>query len=336
MPLSVKKQKEILDAMIDMAESNYSLTEIVNHMAESGAFGKHFAVVYEEYHRTTDFGEALTVAGIFSPEVVSIIKSTYATNLLNSFYRAKEYIDMVEFSRRQLKKSLVYPSALVVFANVMFYIITFFLVPRFYNSLFQPLHLKPGVVLSFYLFWKNHWYLAVSVNAAVYAGLYFALKTGLLHRIGRMIPGIKKFLYLHETSVFFSILSVIYNTTYEIKRALIDACLYTSPRTREMIPLVENYEQHQDAVFEEFVASGIWTEVQRDSVLTGLKTGQLPDVLARLAKRERIKYEEFMETFPTVMEVLSLVFVVSTVALMIASVYLEVVMTGSKIIHAVR
>ena len=322
--------------LVALLEAGLNLVAAIETLAEkeeAAETGQVLARILERLHRGTAFSAALEeFPGVFPPLYVATVRSNERTGgLAESLTRYTKYRIQMDQVRSKLGSALIYPALLFVVGGAVALFLLFYVVPKF-RRIFEDM----GTNLPFFSRVLVDWGAAVENHGALIAlllaGLIFAAGSVLSRPAvrGRImlqflaLPAIGERLRIYQYARFYRTLGMLQRSGVPLAGALeMASSLLTDalrPAMREASRMVREGVAFSDAMRD----NGLTTPIAYRLLRVGEHSGDMPEMLDRIASFHEEQLARWVEWFTRLFEPLLMAAIGVVIGLIVVFLYMPI------------
>ncbi len=322
-----------LVALLEAGLNLVAALETLAEKEESPQTSQILSRILERLHRGTAFSEALEeFPHVFPPLYVATVRSNERTgSLAESLTRYAKYRIQMDHVRSKLSSALIYPALLFIVGSAVALFLLFYVVPKF-RRIFEDM----GTNLPFFSRMLVDWGAAVENHgvllALLLAGLIFAAGSALSRPgvRGRLmlrflaLPAVGEHLRIYQFARFYRTLGMLQRSGVPLAGALeIAASLLTEglrPAMRNAGRAVREGIAFSDAMRDNRLTTPIAYRLLR----VGEHSGEMPDMLDRIASFHEEQIARWVEWFTRLFEPLLMASIGVVIGLIVVFLYMPI------------
>jgi general secretion pathway protein F len=307
-----------LNAMADQVE-NPKLTKILTQVRERVNEGSSLAAALQEFPR------------IFPPLYTNMISAGEASGALELvLLRLADYSESQVRIMNRIRSAMIYPAVMTLVCIAITSILLTFVVPKFvsiFQELKQTLPLPTRVLIGTSNFVRSWWYLILlAVGVAVFLLLrYKATPRGrkLYDRLLLRMPVFGKLVLMGVIIRFSRTLSTLLSSGVPLLQAMdIISRVVNNSIFEEAISSAKESVTEGASLSQPLKQSGIFPPIVIHMVASGEQSGQLEDMLSKVADIYEGEAETMASTLTSLLEPLLILFMAVIVAFIVISILL--------------
>lgn len=296
---------------------------------------KNYQRIFKKLMYSLTMGDSFSTALSKQPEsfpklLINMIKTSEMTGQLpETLDDMAEYYDSIEKTRKQLVNAMMYPSIVFVFAIAVIIFIMLYVVPQFteiYDSMEVTIPTFTQVVMNVSNFLKNNAIQILLVIIVVLSVILILIKNVKKFRKGYQylimhIPVIKDVVIYSEVATFSkTFASLLANNVFITDSMDILSKLSNNEIFKELIyETIENLGKGE-RVSKAFKNHWAFPIPAYEMLVTGEKTGQLPEMMAKVAVYYQNEQENIVTRLKAFIEPILIVFLTVVVGVIVLSI----------------
>ena len=265
----------------------------------------------------------------FPPILINMVEAGEATGSLeNSFERMAVHFEKTAKTKALIKKAMIYPIVVSFIALAVVIIMLVFVIPSF-MTMFDDMEVEmPAITMALVDlsdFCKSKWYLILAVLAIVIAGLKCYKKTPqgkmFFSKLVLKLPVVGKFVTKSQSASYSRTLSTLISSGIPMVEAIdITGRTLTNEVFKQTVLGAKEDVERGIALSVHLEASGVFPPMVHHMTKIGEETGNLEEMLVKVADYYEEEVEVGTETLTTAIEPLIIVLLAVVVAIMIFAV----------------
>lgn len=269
----------------------------------------------------------------FDRMYVDLVRAGEAGGVLYAVLdRLAEYTEKSEKLRRKVKGALTYPAVVISIAVVIVWVILTFVVPEFAKTFAEAgksLPLPTRILLGISDAIRYYWYLFVFAGVSVVFGFKFAMKDPKFQRYWDgfilKVPLFGDLIMKSAVSRFSRTLSMLFVSGIPIIQALQIVSHVTGNRMiTEALLAVSDAIASGDNFADPLKRSGVFSPLVVQMVAVGESTGNMGDMLSKIADFYEDEVEVVVDALSTLIEPLMIVFLGVVLGFVIIALFLPI------------
>jgi type IV pilus assembly protein PilC len=295
------------------------------------------ATLAESVESGSTFSEALAQhPGVFNKLYVNMVKAGELGGVLEIVLaRLAEFQEKAQKIKGKVKSAMVYPVVVLTIAMLILSFLLVFIVPKFQKIFAEALPGQdlPGItlfVIGASNIMINYWYLVLGTVAGVVIGykIFAATPFGaiLLDRIALRLPVFGDLLSKTAISRFARTLGTLISSGVPILQAL-NITRETSDNhvVSTAIARIHDSVKEGESVVGPMEASGVFPPMVTSMVQVGEDTGQLPDMLVKVADVYEGEVDNVVSSLTSVLEPIMIVMLAVIVGVIVIALFMPMV-----------
>ena len=283
------------------------------------------------------FSEALAQhPGIFNKLYVNMVKAGELGGVLEIVLtRLAEFQEKSQRIKGKVKSAMIYPIVVLCIAVVILTFLLIFIVPKF-QKIFEdalPGQQLPGItlfVISLSNIFVNEWYIVLGVVAAVVIGfkVFSASAAGsiVLDRLVLKLPIFGDLMSKTAISRFSRTLGTLISSGVPILQALnITRDTAGNHVVATAITKIHDSVKEGESVVGPMESSGVFPPMVTSMVQVGEETGQLPDMLVKVADVYEGEVDNVVTGLTSILEPIMIVFLALIVGVIVVALFMPMV-----------
>ena len=288
--------------------------------------GIYQSIVYE-LTMGSSFSEAMNKQGsVFPPLLVNMLKAAEATGELEeTLDDMVDYYTDIESTRKEMISAMTYPALVTVFAMGVIAFILMYVIPQFsdiYDSMDVEISGLTQFLLNLSMFLQNYFFIIILVIAliiivivAIYKKLMKFRKT--MQTIFMKMPILGNIIIYNEMTVFAKTFSSLLRNNVNITESIdILSKITNNEIYKEIMITTINNIAVGDRISEAFKDHWAIPEVSYYMIVTGESTGQLAEMMSRVAAFYQEQHRNLIANLKSMIEpvmIISLAVIVGTI-----------------------
>lgn len=291
-----------------------------------------------------NFSEALTQhPKIFDNLFVNMVRAGEAGGVMEVvLLRLAEFQEKSQKIKSKVLFAMVYPGVVLSIAMLILAAMLVFVVPQF-EKIFKdtlngkPLPLITEYVVEFSRFMVNEWYIVIGILVGFYFGIGFFFSTAIgksiFDKVILKVPGFGNLVLKTGVARFSRTLGTLINSGVPILQALnITRDTAGNGVIAEAINKIHDSVKEGESVVGPMEATGVFPAMLVSMVQVGEETGQLPDMLLRVA----VVYEEEVDNAVTALTTLLEPIMIVLLAVVVGTIVIALFLPMISLISAVQ
>lgn len=300
--------------LLALLEAGLNVVEALQTLAEKESKSAHRAVLAGLLEALAR-GEALSQAvahfpEFFSPLYVATVRSSERTgNLKDALVRYIAYQEELEVVRRKAFSALLYPAILLVVGTLVLAFLVFYVVPRFarvYEDISTAVPLFSSLLLSFGRWVDAHAGIVATALGAAVAGSVYALSKDrwrasvVAHFWG--LPGFGQRMKVYQLARFYRTVGMLLRAGIPAIKALEMAAGLLAANLRPQLSAALASVNEGRTISSSLTAAGLATPVATRMMVVGERSGQMAELMDRIARFYDDETTRFVDAFTRVLE----------------------------------
>jgi len=235
--------------------------------------------------------------------------------------------------RKKVKSAMVYPTVVVSVAFVIVWVLLTFVVPSFQKMITSQGGTMPPLtqfVMDLGNALSNHWFLTIVLIAAVIFGIRFLFKNAktkaALDRVVFKLPKIGSFVKIVTVSRFARTFGTLMASGVPILQAMtITRDTLDNVVLREALDRVHDRVRDGDTLAQPLEQSKVFPPMVCSMVQVGEETGQLPEMLNRVADNYDEEVDNAVGALTSIIEPLLIVFLAIVVGTIVIAMFMPII-----------
>jgi type IV pilus assembly protein PilC len=313
--------------LIHKQERNPYFKEVLGNIADSVSQGNNFSEALQAHPK------------VFDRLFVNMVKAGEAGGVLDKVLdRLAKFREKAQRIQKKVKAAMVYPGVVVTVAIVIVYILMVKVVPSFEKMLEgQKANMPPltKYVVMFSKLLTEFWYITPVAIFGVYSGLKWWLSTPkgkeIFDRIVFKLPKIGTFVQIVSVSRFARTFGTLMASGVPILQSI------TITRdTLDNVVIAKSLERVHDRVRDgeplsvPLEQSGVFPQMVTSMIQVGEETGQLPEMLNRVADIYDEEVDNAVTALTSIIEPVLIVFLAVVVGTIVLAMFLPLIALITK------
>ena len=313
--------------LIHKQERNPHFKEVLGNIADSVSQGNNFSEALQAHPK------------VFDRLFVNMVKAGEAGGVLDKVLdRLAKFREKAQRIQKKVKAAMVYPGVVVTVAIVIVYILMVKVVPSFEKMLEgQKANMPPltKYVVMFSKLLTEFWYITPVAIFGVYSGLKWWLSTPkgkeIFDRIVFKLPKIGTFVQIVSVSRFARTFGTLMASGVPILQSI------TITRdTLDNVVIAKSLERVHDRVRDgeplsvPLEQSGVFPQMVTSMIQVGEETGQLPEMLNRVADIYDEEVDNAVTALTSIIEPVLIVFLAVVVGTIVLAMFLPLIALITK------
>jgi type IV pilus assembly protein PilC len=283
------------------------------------------------------FSEALSLhPGIFNKLYVNMVKAGELGGVLEIVLtRLAEFQEKSQKIKGKVVAAMVYPIVVLVIASAILSFLLVFIVPKFQQIFAEALPGKPLPGITLFVIGCSHllvsqWYYVIGFIVAVVFGYKILASTAvgimILDRIALRIPIFGDLISKTSIARFSRTLGTLISSGVPILQAL-NITRETSGNTvvANAIGRIHDSVKEGESVVGPMEASGVFPPIVTSMVQVGEETGQLPDMLVKVADVYEAEVDNVVTGLTSILEPIMIVMLAVIVGTIVIALFMPMV-----------
>ncbi len=319
----------LLDAGLSLVEALETLTEKEEHPAVRKTLTQIISSLYE--------GHSLSYAleqfpKDFPPLYVATVRASEKTgSLAEVLSRYVVYQNQMEGVRRKVVTSSIYPLVLAAAGGLVMVFLMVFVVPRFshiYEDLGSDLPFMSRLLMHWGHFLDENWKLLMTGGIALAGGLLFAATRPVSRQWAEQklwqLPALGKRLHLYQMARFYRSLGMLLQGGMPIIAALHLVGGLLQPMMRGQLALASTSIREGGSISQAMDKYGLATPLASRLLRVGERTGQMGEMMERIAAFYEDETARWVERFIKLFEPLLMAFVGLVIGVIVVLMYFPI------------
>jgi len=313
--------------LIHKQERNPHFKEVLGNIADSVSQGNNFSEALQAHPK------------VFDRLFVNMVKAGEAGGVLDKVLdRLAKFREKAQRIQKKVKAAMVYPGVVVTVAIVIVYILMVKVVPSFEKMLEgQKANMPPltKYVVMFSKLLTEFWYITPVAIFGIYSGLKWWLSTPkgkeIFDRIVFKLPKIGTFVQIVSVSRFARTFGTLMASGVPILQSI------TITRdTLDNVVIAKSLERVHDRVRDgeplsvPLEQSGVFPQMVTSMIQVGEETGQLPEMLNRVADIYDEEVDNAVTALTSIIEPVLIVFLAVVVGTIVLAMFLPLIALITK------
>lgn len=319
----------LLDAGLSLVEALETLAEKELRVEIRKTLTQIIASLYEGH--TLSFALEKSQAN-FPPLYIETIRASEKTGALSEvMMRYISYQKKLDSVRNQVVSALIYPVLVTAVGMLVMLFLMLYVVPRFsriYADIGTNLPLMSKLLMNWGLFLANHgWQVLTSsiflLGLAIYAAIRPASRQWFMHRLWQM-PGVGTRLRLYQMARFYRSLGMLLRGGMPVMPALQMVSGLLQLSLRDQLAHASAYIREGRSISQAMEEYGLTTPVALRMLRVGERTGQMGEMMERIAAFYEEETARWLERFIKVFEPLLMAFVGVAIGVIVVLMYFPI------------
>ncbi len=313
--------------LIHKQERNPHFKEVLGNIAESVSQGNNFSEALQAHPK------------VFDRLFVNMVKAGEAGGVLDKVLdRLAKFREKAQRIQKKVKSAMVYPGVVVTVAVVIVYILMVKVVPSFQKLLDGQKTNMPAltqVVVGISKALTEYWYVTPVAIFGLYSGLKYWLSTAkgkeIFDRVIFKLPKIGGFVQIVSVSRFARTFGTLMASGVPILQSI------TITRdTLDNVVIAKSLERVHDRVRDgeplsvPLEQSGVFPQMVTSMIQVGEETGQLPEMLNRVADIYDEEVDNAVTALTSIIEPVLIVFLAVVVGTIVLAMFLPLIALITK------
>jgi general secretion pathway protein F len=322
--------------LMSLLEAGLNLVEALQTLSEKETHGDRRVVlsgILEAIYRGEAFSQAVSrYPQHFSPLYVATLKASERTgNIGESLSRYIAYQEELERVRKKVVSAMIYPAVLMVVGALVLGFLMFYVVPRFagvYEDVSGNLPFFSKLLLSVGGAVKNHgWLFAVSGALTLALGAYglsqASFRAWLNEQLWR-IPAIGERMKIYQLARLYRTVGMLLRAGIPAVKALEMVKDLLSVQLRPQLSRARQLIGEGQAMSAALDATGLATPVATRMMLVGERSGDMGEMMARIARFHDDQIARYVDWFTRAFEPVLMAVLGIAVGLVVVLMYMPI------------
>lgn len=300
--------------LLALLEAGLNIVEALQTLAEKEPKGSHRRVLVgllEALARGEPFSQAIgRYPELFSPLYVATIRSSERTgNVKEALVRFIAYQEELDVVRRKALSALLYPAILLAVGTLVLGFLVFYVVPRFarvYEDISASIPLFSSLLLSLGRWVDAHAGVVAAATAAMLAAAAWTLskehwRARLIAQLWRL-PGLGRRMKVFQLARFYRTVSMLLRAGIPAPRALEMVGGLLAPNLRPQLAGALASIREGRTMSSSLTAAGLVTPVATRMMAVGERSGQMAELMDRIARFYDDETARFVDAFTRLLE----------------------------------
>ena len=271
---------------------------------------------------------------MFDHLYVNMIKAGEAGGVLDTVLdRLATFQEKADKIKKKVKSAMVYPTVVVTVAFVIVYVLLTFVVPSFQSMIASQGGQMPAltdIVMSLGNILREHLFATIFVILGLIFGIKFAFKikkvSDTFGRIMFRAPKIGSFLQIVAVSRFARTFGTLMASGVPILQSMkITTETLSNPVLQEALQKVHDRIRDGETLYMPLEQSKVFPPMVCSMVQVGEETGQLPEMLSRVADNYDEEVDNAVGALTSIIEPLLIVFLAVIVGTIVVAMFLPII-----------
>ena len=322
--------------LLALLEAGLNIVEALQTLAEKEPVGAHRKVLVtllEAIARGEPFSQAIArFPEFFSSLYIATIRSSERTgNVKDALVRFIAYQESVDIVRRKALSALLYPAILLVAGVLVLGFLMFYVVPRFarvYEDISTSLPAFSSLLLSLGRSVDAHGGTIAAVLATVFCAGAWTLsqqqwRARLIAQLWRL-PWLGERMKIYQLARFYRTVSMLLRAGIAAPRAIEMVATLLAPSLRTHLWGALTAIREGRTISSSLTAAGLATPVATRMMMVGERSGQMADLMDRVARFYDEQTARFVDAFTRLLEPALMAAIGLAVGLVVVLMYMPI------------
>jgi len=307
--------------------------KILSKQSKKNAHKNIYKSIIYELSMGENFSEALSKQGnIFPRLLINMIKTSELTgDLPETLDDMADYYRETEKTKKQMISAITYPAVVLCFAVVILVFIMVSVVPQFvsiYADMETGLPAITVIIINFSNFLKSYWYLlaiGIVVFIIIFIVLFKSIKVfrSVVQSLLMNLPVFGKIIIYNEVTMFTKTFASLLNHNVYITDCMEVLSKITGNEVYKMLifDTIANLAKGE-VISNSFKNHWAFPNIAYEMILTGEKTGQLGDMMDKVAKYYQEQHKNAVNQIKAFIEPVMIITLAAIVGVVLLSVIL--------------
>lgn len=319
----------LLDAGLSLIEALETLSEKEVQTEIKKTLTKIISSLYEG--QTLSFALEKSEAN-FPPLYIETVRASEKTGALSEvMMRYIDYQKKIDNVRSQIISALIYPSLVTAVGGLVMLFLMFYVVPRFsqiYTDLGSKIPIMSRLLMNWGVFIANHGgqvlvMTIILLGAGVYAAIRPASKQWIMRKMWQ-VPAIGARLRLYQLARFYRSLGMLLRGGMPALPALQMVSGLLQASLRGQLAQASDYVREGRSISQAMEEFGLTTPVAQRMLRVGERTGQMGEMMERIAAFYEEETARWLERFIKMFEPLLMAFVGLAIGVIVILMYFPI------------
>ncbi len=319
----------LLDAGLSLIEALETLAEKETRPDVRKALSRIIGSLYEGH--TLSFALEKSEANLPQLYIESIRSGEKTGALAEVVRRYIDYQTRIDHVRNQIISSLIYPALVITVGGLVMLFLMFYVVPRFskvYADIGTAIPLMSRLLMEWGIFISGHGWLMLCALGALAAGAAYAAmrpvaRQWVVRKAWRM-PAIGVRMHIYQLARFYRSLGMLLRGGMPVVPALKMTGGLLQPLLRGQLDRATDSVREGKSISQSMEAQGLTTPVALRMLRVGERTGQMGEMMERIAAFYEEETARWLERFIKVFEPLLMAFVGVVIGVIVVLMYFPI------------
>jgi general secretion pathway protein F len=319
----------LLDAGLNVVEALQTLAD----KEPEGQSRRVLTDLLDALHRGESLSQAVgRFPEAFSALYAATIRSSERTgNIREALSRYIAYAEEFDRTRKKVRSALIYPAILVVVGTLVFGFLMFYVVPRFarvYEEISTELPLFSGLLLAVGRYIEHNGPVLLALFGAIVTGSAYLLskeknRALIVERLWR-IPALGKRMRVYQLARFYHTVSMLLRAGIPALKAFEMVSELLPANLRAQLARAIGQLQEGQPMSAALTSCGLATPVATRMMAVGEKSGQMGELMDRIARFYDDETARFVDAFARVFEPLLMAVIGVAVGIVVVLMYMPI------------
>lgn len=326
----------LLEAGLSLIDALETLEEKESRRDVRKALARIIASLYEGH--TLSFALEKSEADFPQLYVESVRSGEKTGALAEVLRRYIDYQNKVDHVRSQIISSLIYPALVTAIGGLVLLFLMFYVVPRFakvYADIGASIPLMSRLLMAWGVFISAHsWTILCVVLAMAGTGAFASTRPAVRQRVTRMAwrtPGIGPRLHIYQLAGFYRSLGMLLRGGMPVVPALQMTGGLLQPLLRRQLEQATTGVREGRSISQSMEAHGLTTPVAQRMLRVGERTGQMGEMMERIAAFHEEETARWLERFIRLFEPLLMTVVGLAIGIIVILMYFPIFQLAGSI-----
>jgi len=278
-----------------MISAGVRIRNALEILSKQESFSKRFRRVLSNIIVSLETGlslaEAMRNEKVFDEIFINLVESGEKGGVLDiALERIATFYEDMKRLRDEVKSAMTYPIFVLIFAIIIVFVISFFILPRLISA-FGTLPTNPVIntLIKVNRFLSDNWSWVLVAGISIAVGLYVFFKTKIGVRVksimANVIPIVRSIRYGLAVERFTRTLGVLLESGVAITDAIeLAARSSENHRIEDAAPEMVDMVKKGVSLKEALLTVGVLPKIVAEMVGTGEETGKLPEILEKVSE----------------------------------------------------
>jgi general secretion pathway protein F len=319
----------LLDAGLSLIEALETLSEKEQRAEIKKTLTKIISILYEGHTLSHALEKSEANFPLLYIETVRASEKTGA--LSEVMMRYIGYQNKIDNVRNQIVSALIYPALVTAVGGLVMLFLLFYVVPRFsqiYADIGSNIPFMSRLLMNWGIFIANHgWQVLAAIVMALgglaYAAIRPASKQWIVRKLWQM-PGIGVRLHIYQLARFYRSLGMLLRGGMPVVPALQMVSGLLQASLRGQLAQASAYVREGRSISQSMEAFGLTTPVASRMLRVGERTGQMGEMMERIAAFYEEETARWLERFIKLFEPLLMTFVGVAIGIIVVLMYFPI------------